>query len=317
MKRSLPVFAFLVLIGGCGSIFDPRPYVASEDCSLFPQLLKKPICTAEHNKPSSEIKADMHVSSIKFTDLSKAAKNLELLSVGYAQKRNSFMWQQYAFDIPMFGLALATAVAGVYGAPAKVVLGLGLGSAGAAGTRAYFSPRTLIAAYGGAAEALSCASSVATQLDTIKVNVINDAGDNPEKIAKKLSIALVDEGSTPKSTDPVTVKAYAALASLNAALGILEGAPARLESFADAIIRSTTAKAVDGVQNLRDALAALEANGLPLKPKEQPPVIKPFGFSSSPNTQIPILTAEAENIAALTTAAWAGLTTCTLQSVAK
>lgn len=316
MKRSLPVFAFLVLIGGCGSIFDPRPYVASEDCSLFPQTLKKPICTAEHNKPSSEIKADMHVSSIKFTDLSKAQKNLELLSVGYAQKRNSFMWQQYAFDIPMFGLALATAVAGVYGAPANVVLGLGLGSAGAAGTRAYFSPRTLIAAYGGAAEALSCASSVATQLDTI--NTTKMPGDGvPKDIADKLLIALVDEGSTPKSTDPVTVKAYAALASLNAALGILEGAPARLESFADAIIRSTTAKAVDGVQNLRDALAALEANGLPLKPKEQPPVIKLNEFSSRPNAQIPILAAEAENIAALTTAAWAGLTTCTLQSVTK
>jgi hypothetical protein len=131
------IFSASMFLTSCYSIFDPAPYNPQFDTTFF----------------------QSHPNATEFTTLPSAIANLNLLAIAYAEKGDSLMREQLLLDVPLLGLAAATVASGIYGGSKDLTLGLGLGSAGFAGTKLYFNPQTRFAAYNGAALALSCGAS--------------------------------------------------------------------------------------------------------------------------------------------------------------
>jgi hypothetical protein len=114
-----------------------------------------------------------------------------------------------------------------------------------------------------------------------------------------------------------------ALGDLISAIGIVSGAPARLEGFAAAIMRGATTKAITGVQNIDAALTAIRAAGP--NPSAAGAATKPGGVASpalagTATISIPenlqTLTALSASITKDINDAWNNMTSCTLQATA-
>ena len=245
-----------VFLGGCAttSIFDPAPYRPNIDTSVL----------SSSNSTS--------VAILQFSSLNDASKKLQALSDGYAAQRDSLMRQQLMFDIPMMGLAAGTIASGIYGGSKGLTLGLGLGTSALAGGRLYFGPQTKVAAYNTAALSLSCASSVANEMDTIKYSDQEEAA-----LTSQLSenIALAEEAihtCIELTTSDITnlyaardqaIKAYG---DLLGALVFLRTAPVQLKTFASTVINGATNKIVSGTQNAAAALAIINATPTTIPP---------------------------------------------------
>jgi hypothetical protein len=299
-RKSFAGTILCICLGGCGtiSIFDPAPYNPTFD---------------------SQVRY-----SLDFDNLSDAAKNLNGLAVAYAQNGDSLTRQQLAFDVPILGLAAATVAAGVYGGSKNLVLGLGLGTAGATGAKLYFNPQARAAAYNGAALGLACGASVATQLNTILTT------EKPWDVATDLLTAInAASRSSDKSTATAVTAGQKALSDLMTANGVIFSAPARLQGFAASIIRGTTTKAATGVQNIDAALAAIRAaspsatgSGTTTKPVTPQTAVKYLGVPPTPQIPEQLLknlqtaTAVATNVTKDINDAWSNMTSCTLQTTA-
>jgi hypothetical protein len=294
--RILSILMTSLFLAACYSIFDPAPYNPQFD--------------------SDFVKDNPNV--VRFTDLSSAVSNLNILARTYAEKGASLMREQLSLDVPLFGLAAATVASGIYGGSKDLTLGLGLGSAGVAGTKLYFNPQARAAAYNGAALALSCGASVANQLNTIMTTK-----EDPVGTANTLQ-SLIDAASNSKDQNLASLVSAGqkALNDLITAIGIIYGAPARLEAFAAAIIRGTTTKAATGVQNIDAAVSAIRAAGP--NPSAAGVAPKPGGAAAprAPSTvevsiprSLQTYTALAISVTKDINDAWNNMTSCTIQAV--
>lgn len=309
-----------VLLGGCAttSVFDPAPYRPNIDASVL----------ASSNSTSINI--------LQFCSLDDASKKLQAISDGYAAQRDSLMRQQLLFDIPMMGLAAATIASGIYGGSKGLTLGLGLGASALAGGRLYFGPQTKVAAYNTAALTLSCASSVASEMDSIKLTQ-----EDKDNLTSQLSenIASADEAFADcgqlLTTIEVTnlyaarnqaIKAYGDLLS---ALVLLETAPVQLKTFANTVISGATNKIVTGTQNVAASLAMINATPTTI------PAVKSTGTGTGPQaalapsderikscsvkvseiiSQLQYLSSKASQISKVITDKWTVLSTCNASS---
>jgi hypothetical protein len=296
VSRILGILVASMFLVSCYSIFDPAPYNPQFDIEF---VGKYPNIT-------------------QFTTLPDATTNLNLLAIAYAEKGGSLMREQLSLDIPLFGLAAATVASGIYGGSKDLTLGLGLGSAGFAGTKLYLNPQARAAAYNGAALALSCAASVASQLSTIMTTK-----EDPVGTANTLQ-SLIDAASNSNDQNVASLVSAGqkALNDLITAIGIIYGAPARLEAFAAAIIRGTTTKAATGVQNIDAAVSAIRAAG----PNSSAAGVAPKpGGVAAPRAPLTVEASIPKSLQTYTTLAisvtkdindaWNNMTSCTIQSV--
>jgi hypothetical protein len=295
--RILGISVSSIFLTSCYSIFDPAPYNPQFDIAFVAS----------------------YPNVTQFTTLQNATDNLNILAIAYAEKGGSLTREQLLLDVPLFGLAAATVASGIYGGSKDLTLGLGLGFAGFAGTKMYFNPQARAAAYNGAALALSCGASVARQL-----NWIMTRPEAPQPLGTATTLqSLLDAASNSKDQNvAILVSAgQKALNDLISAIGIIYGAPARLEAFAAAIIRSTTTKAATGVQNIDAALTAIRAAGpnpstpgVPAKSGVGVPPSAPQAGGVFVPKNLQVYTVLATSITKEITDAWS-LTSCTLQAV--
>lgn len=308
-----------VLLGGCAttSVFDPAPYRPNIDASVLSSL----------NSTS--------VNILQFSSLDDASKKLQAISDGYAAQRDSLMRQQLLFDIPMMGLAAATIASGIYGGSKGLTLGLGLGASALAGGRLYFGPQTKVAAYNTAALTLSCASSVANEMDSIKLT--QEDNNLTSQLSENIASAdkAFDDCGQSLTTIEVTnlyaarnqaIKAYGDLLS---ALVLLETAPVQLKTFATTVISGATNKIVTGTQNVAASLAIINATPTTI------PAVKSTGTGTGPQaalapsderiktcsvevsqviSQLQYLSSKASQISKNITDKWMVLSTCSASS---
>ena len=196
IPRILGILVASMFLTSCYSIFDPAPYSPQFDSDFVQK----------------------HPNIIQFTTLSDARTDLNILAVAYAEEGGSLMREQLGLDVPLFGLAAATVASGIYGGSKDLTLGLGLGSAGFAGTKLYFNPQARAAAYYGPALALNCGAFVANELWTIMIT------EDPSGIATTLQ-SLLDAASNSKDQNVATLVSAGqkALNDLIVAIGIING----------------------------------------------------------------------------------------------
>ena len=296
IPRILGILVASMFLTSCYSIFDPAPYSPQFDSDFVQK----------------------HPNIIQFTTLSDARTDLNILAVAYAEEGGSLMREQLGLDVPLFGLAAATVASGIYGGSKDLTLGLGLGSAGFAGTKLYFNPQARAAAYYGPALALNCGAFVANELWTIMIT------EDPSGIATTLQ-SLLDAASNSKDQNVATLVSAGqkALNDLIVAIGIINGAPARLQAFAAAIIRGTTTKAATGVQNIDAAVNAIRAVGPNPSAAGTPTKSAGAAVPAAPSAEVVSLPKNLQTYTALATSitkdindAWNNMTSCTLQATA-
>ena len=294
--------ASVLLLGGCGSIFDPAPFEPA-DAAVVPS----------------------------YTTFGIASDNLKALVKAYQEQRDKLVRQKLLFDVPMFGLGVAAAANGIFHGAQTATLALGLGSAGVAGGTAYFAPQSRIGAYNNAQQDLLCALSVAVKMKGELA--AEQYPDTPANLITKLT-ADINEASTTLTTATSTQSAALlaardaakkALADITESEAQLLGGPAQLESFAATVIKVATAKELAGTENITAALAALPKpsgstpgaapaatpapaprkrdmvnRGAPLTPPAVPPLIDRLNADAS----------TAELVSKRVTAAWSGFAQC-------
>jgi len=322
-----PLISLVVLLTGCGSVFDPSPYRPTVDNSVLNSVPR-----LDEHKPSYT-----SATLLQFGSLQDAAEKLQVLSDGFADERDDMMRQQLLFDLPMMGLAAGAIASGIYGGSKDLILGLGLGSASLAGGRAYFGPQGKVAAYNEAASALGCAEHFARgiysslshkfQLDQEQARTTLT---NLRDILSLAEGALIAESVRLPETLRATLlsardRARKASTDLSSALDLLASAPGDLEVFAFTVVNATTTKIVSGSQNLDSALSLLAQvrsdNAAPISPSRrrdtsasrsnasaQPiePTLTPSDIIITLNS----LAADAETFANRVMEKWRGLTRC-------
>ena len=285
---------FLILVAfplsGCAELIDPAPF-----------------------------EPDQTVSTFDFSTLGASATTLGSLANQYRHESAQISRGQLAFDLPLIGLAGATAGAAIGRAGVKTIAELGLAAAGVAATKSYIAPQTKASAYSGAALAFSCANSVAKQL------AFYESVDNPPRLGDlDTTVGLLESAITPPPKDEAAQVAAAqkSIDDLNSARAVVYDAPPKLLAFATAIIRGATTKAQTGVQNVEAAVAAIHAtssSGSTPTSATKSTTPKPAGAlalaaPSTPTKTLSELTADAENMSKDIQAAWSNLTSCTIQS---
>src|SRR5215469_14251784 len=238
------------LLTGCGTILDPAPY--------RPEIDSKNVLSINQPPYSS-------VTILQFRDLADAATKLLALGNGYSSARDDLMREELLFDVPTFGLAIATVASGIFGSSKDQILALGLGSAGFASGRLYFGPQVKISAYNSAGLALICASGVATTLSEISATLQNQIQTTKDDLVQNLADAnnrLVNAQLSSQDRSTLLAardQAQKGLNDLNTAVLILNSAPANLKVFAITVMKGATTKVVTGTQNIEAVLAVIKA----------------------------------------------------------
>jgi len=322
-RRFLPAFA-LLLLESCGTILDPAPYSPDTDHVLL----------AASSPPYTQ------QSVLTFSDLNDATKKLLVLSNGYRMAAQDISRQQLAFDVPLFGLAIATVGNGAFQGSKDATVALGLSAATVQAGKSYLSPATKIIAYSNAGYSLFCGSQVSALIGHIyerKGGDITHVSDLLEKLLPEASATLIDGkfGEPPASgKDTRTAlskdqsanlldlrdKALKAYQDIMAATDTILDAPIQLQWFAMQIVGGTTKTVYTSTQNIDAATALIQkassqSTTTPTAITPGPlhaagePVAADFGDLTA---QLQLTTTEAEQLANSVSTSWGTLVTCAL-----
>jgi hypothetical protein len=287
---------------------DPAPYRPERDVDLL----------GSNQPPYNSI------TLLQFGDLKEAATKLLALGNGYSSERDDLMREQLLFDVPLFGLAIATVASGIFNSSKDQILALGLGSAGFAAGRLYFGPQVKIAAYNAAGLALVCASSVAdtlyqlrtsweSQMNAAKSTLMSSLAAANDQMINNLKLSPQDRSTLLAARD----QGQKGLNDLNDAIATLSSAPSNLQMFARTVIKGATTKVVSGTQNIEAVLSMIKATPTGVPTAAAPPAPAKASLRELGAISIPALAdtlqksaVAAEALAKQITDAWATLSAC-------